>query len=63
MDININFELIINNKEHQLLDGQCGIYSMYIIIKLLREKYYPTYFLKNRISDNLMKKYRNIYYN
>ena len=63
MDININFELIINNKEHQLLDGQCGVYSMYIIIKLLREKYYPTYFLKNRISDKLMKKYRKIYYN
>ena len=62
-DININFNLIINNKEHQLLDGQCGIYSMYVIVKLLREKYYPTYFLKNRISDKLMKKYRHIYYN
>ena len=63
INININFKLIINNKEHQLLDGQCGVYSMYIIIKLLREKYYPTHFLKNRISDKLMKKYRKIYYN
>ena len=61
--INIDFKLIINNKEHQKLDGQCGVYSMYIIIMLLRERYEPTYFLENRISDKLMKKYRKIYYN
>jgi len=53
-----------NNKmEHQKKDGQCGIYVLYVIIELLREIKTPQYFKKFRVPDELMRDYRQIYYN
>ena len=51
-----------NKVEHQLKDGQCGMYSLYFIIELLQERKKPEDF-NNRISDKLMKDYRIKYYN
>jgi len=49
--------------EHQKKDGQCGMYVLYVLIQLLRENKTPQYFKKFRVSDDLMKDYRKIYYN
>ena len=50
-----------NKVEHQLKDGQCGMYSLYFIINYYKKKK-PEDF-NNRISDKLMKDYRIKYYN
>lgn len=51
------------NIEHQKQDGQCGMYCLYIIIKLLREDINPNDIKNYRITDQEMKDYRNIYFN
>ena len=62
--LNINFDYYDNrNKIHQKKDGQCGMYCLYIIIKLLREDKEPLYFKKYRITDEEMRDYREIYFN
>lgn len=48
---------------HQKKDGQCGLYSLYVIIKLLREELTPIDLKKKRITDKVMENYREIYYN
>ena len=63
-DLNIDFKFMSNEgKEHQMKDGQCGIYSLYFIIELLTGTKKPEYFKNNRISDEEMKDYRIKYYN
>lgn len=59
---NIDLKFYENNIEHQLKDGQCGMYCLYFIIELLQERKTPEDF-KKRIPDNLMKDYRIKYYN
>ena len=60
---NISFKVYSNeNVEHQKKDGQCGMYTLYFIIELLNNKN-PNYFLKNRIPDEEMVKYRKKYFN
>jgi hypothetical protein len=62
--LNIEFKLYNNeNIEHQKKDGQCGVYTLYFIIQLLRENKTPQFFLTKRVTDELMKDYRNIYFN
>ena len=62
--LNINFKFMSNEgKEHQMKDGQCGIYSLYFIIELLKETKKPEDFKNHRISDEKMKNYRLEYYN
>ena len=51
------------NIEHQKKDGQCGMYCLYIIIKLLHEDLTPNDIKNYRITDEEMKDYRNIYFN
>lgn len=48
---------------HQEKDGQCGMYCLYTIIELLKNKKSPSYFNRYKISDELMEKHRNIYFN
>ena len=60
--LNIDLKFYENNVEHQLKDGQCGMYCLYFIIELLQERKTPEDF-KKRIPDNLMKDYRIKYYN
>ena len=58
VELNVNYNN--ENIEHQKKDGQCGIYSLYFIIQLLRENKTPQFFLTKRVTDELMKDYRNI---
>tara|TARA_B100001769_G_scaffold268566_1_gene257237 strand:+ start:2165 stop:3058 length:894 start_codon:yes stop_codon:yes gene_type:complete len=62
--INIQFNFTSNyGLEHQLKDGQCGMYTLYFIIQLLTNKKTPNYFKNKRIPDQIMKNYRIKYYN
>ena len=51
--------------EHQQKDGQCGMYTLYFIIELLKGKKEYTFFndKKHKIKDDVMKNYRIKYYN
>ena len=48
---------------HQEQDGQCGMYCLYTIIELLTKNKNPKYFNTHKISDQLMKQHRAIYFN
>lgn len=62
-----------NNKElnflhndriaHQRKDSECGIYSLYFIINMLKDKLVWGDFLNERISDDEIHMYRKIYFN
>jgi len=67
----ITFQTIINTFEHQKSDTECGMYSLYFIITLLTEKLknkkmtiqqLKHHFLKKRVSDELVFKYRYKYF-
>ena len=51
------------NKIHQKNDGQCGMYTLYYIIELLLENKSPQFFKETRITDEIMRDYRSIYFN
>lgn len=56
------FELIVNKRRHQFSDSECGMYSLYFIIEMLKHDNFKK-FQKKRIKDNYMKKLRKIYFN
>ena len=60
--LNLNYKIIINKKRHQYKDGQCGMYSMYFIISLLKGMSFKT-INKNVIKDEKMSKFRKKYFN
>lgn len=61
--LNIDFgKTIVNNKEHQREDTECGIYSLYFIISMIMGVSYEK-FLNERISDKSMERLRKIYFN
>ena len=61
--LNINFaETIINDKEHQMKDTECGIYSLYFIINMIKNVN-PLKFINKRISDETMERFRKVYFN
>ena len=63
-NLNIKFKFDSNKDiEHQQKDGQCGMYTLYFIIELLKGEKTPRFFKKTKISDDLMKTHRTIYYN
>lgn len=63
LDNGISLKYITNyNVRHQTKNGHCGMYCIYIIINLLGKRN-PSYFLKHKISDEMMEKHRKIYYN
>lgn len=61
--LGIDFNYYENEIEHQETESECGMYCLYFIIEMLKDKS-PTYFLKNKINDKevfeLRKKYFNI---
>ena len=60
---NIKLKYISNFQyPHQTTDGQCGMYSLYVIIQLISTRS-PYYFLNHKITDKIMSSHRNIYYN
>ena len=63
-DLNIDLKFESNyGLVHQKRDGQCGMYCLYFIIELLKERKNIDYFKNNRISDEEMKEYRFKYFN
>ena len=62
--LNIKLPFYSNKgKEHQLKDGQCGVYCLYFIVQLLRENKDYLYFKKHRIKDEDMRDYRLKFFN
>ena len=49
--------------EHQNGDTECGMYSLYFILQMLKDNKSPNYFKKHLITDKQMEKYRKIYFN
>tara|TARA_B110001452_G_C15240429_1_gene429448 strand:- start:518 stop:1459 length:942 start_codon:yes stop_codon:yes gene_type:complete len=64
LKLNINLDFDTNEGFiHQKKDGQCGIYTLYFIIELLKETKTYMYFKKHKIPDKIMRQHRNKYYN
>jgi|UniRef100_A0A6C0CL98 hypothetical protein len=61
--LGIDFKYYVNNIEHQETESECGMYCLYFIIEMLKDKS-ATHFLENKINDKevfiLRKKYFNI---
>ena len=49
--------------EHQLQNTECGIYSLYFLIQILKDTKDTKFFKKTIVRDNVMKKLRKIYFN
>ena len=60
--LGIDFKVHINKREHQKTDSECGMYCLYFIIQMLKDKD-VTYFLKNNIPDEEVFELRNKYFN
>ena len=60
----INFKFDQNYPvEHQQGDTECGMYSLYFIIHMLKDKHNSDYFKKNILKDDFIEKFRKIYFN
>jgi len=63
-DIGIELTLDQNAPfEHQEGNTECGMYSLYLIITLLRDKHPYTYFKDTKITDKAMENMRKKYFN
>ena len=49
--------------EHQYGDSQCGIYSIFFIVHMLEDKITDHYLKTHILKDELMAKFRNVYFN
>ena len=59
--LGLKYKYLENKVEHQRSDSECGMYCLFVIIKLLEGKS-PSYFNK-RIKDRLVMNLRNKYFN
>lgn len=48
---------------HQCTDTECGMYCLYFIVSLLKNKHNFHYFKKKRIPDKHVENFRQIYFN
>ena len=62
-EIGINFKYIVNNKQHQKSNTECGIYSLFMITNLLKETKTPNDFLSSMFTDKEMTQFRQIFFN
>ena len=60
--LGIDFHVIENKIEHQRTNTECGMYCLYFIIQMLKDKN-VSHFLNNRIDDKEVFKLRNEYFN
>ena len=61
---NKNLKFKSNEKtRHQYNNTECGVYCLYVLINLLKNKTSINKLKKNRISDKTMEKYRYKYFN
>tara|TARA_B100002051_G_C16692703_1_gene616427 strand:+ start:146 stop:1036 length:891 start_codon:yes stop_codon:yes gene_type:complete len=56
------YKLIENKRRHQFSESECGMYSLYFIIQMLKGTTFKK-FTSKRIKDNYMMKLRKIYFN
>lgn len=61
--LGITFKYIENKKHHQKKPTECGMYSLFMIINLLREKMKPEDFIVDIFPDEEMEKFRKLYFN
>ena len=59
--LGINFDYYKNTIEHQETESECGMYCLYFIIEMLKDKP-ENNFLKNKINDKEVFKLRNKYF-
>ena len=63
-ELNIKLQLDENAPFiHQEGNTECGMYSLYLIITLLRDTHTYDFFKKTKISDDAMEKMRDKYFN
>jgi len=60
--MNMDFEEVHNNLRHQYSNSECGMYSLYFIVEMLKDRT-PEHFLKHRIDDTLVERLRKQYFN
>jgi hypothetical protein len=60
--IGIEFDVLINELEHQQTDSECGMYCLYFIIQMIKDKN-KEHFIKNKITDEEVFKLRKQYFN
>jgi len=61
--LGIKFEFIVNKKEHQMKNTECGIYSLYMLTQVLKHKKSPRNFNEKIIPDKDMESLRNYFFN
>jgi hypothetical protein len=60
----INFKFDSNEGvEHQYGNTECGIYSLYFIVNMLRDKTSNEYLKTHKIKDEYMHQFRKVYFN
>lgn len=59
----VPLKLIVNKKDHQYKNTECGMYSLFMIISVLTDKMSPADFAKKRVSDEQMEHFRKKYFN
>ena len=60
--LGIKFDVLINKLEHQRTNSECGMYCLYFIIEMLKDKN-KKYFIENRIPDEEVFQLRQKYFN
>jgi len=60
--INLNMKFIVNKIIHQKKNTECGIYALYSIVELLKDNE-TLLKTKQRIKDEYIQHFREIYYN
>lgn len=61
-EIGLHIKSYINTRQHQYSDTECGMYSLYFIIQMLKDSSFKK-FIKTRIPDSKMIEFRNVYFN
>lgn len=59
----IALTLIVNKKDHQYKNTECGMYSLFMIVSLLTNRLTLDDFAKKRIPDQQMEQFRKKYFN
>jgi hypothetical protein len=63
-ELGINFEFSQNHPfRHQSGNTECGIYVIYFIINLIKDKHTPHHYKKKKIHDKHMENFRKVFFN
>ncbi len=63
-EVGIKFKIEQNSKEHQLRDGECGMFTMYFIISMLKKQSFKQFRKKFKGGgDQYMNQLRNVLFN